>query len=194
MLIELNAHGVSLDGQWQLVPKEPTSEMQNVAFDVLELNYPFGGFNNGTEARNAVYVAMLSAAPQPPTVSTQGWQDISTAPKDGTHIIGNTQWGALEIWWHKDIYDGEYWTDEGDSEPEPTGWIPKPGEQIAPQPDLLTVTRERDQAREALAWYGEQAQLARLVHSEGDEGRHALAADGGKRARSVLQPEVTHDT
>lgn len=40
--------------------------------------------------------------------------------------------------------------------------------------------------REALEWYGEQARLARLIHSEGDAGRHALAADGGKRAREVL--------
>ena len=40
--------------------------------------------------------------------------------------------------------------------------------------------------REALEWYGEQARLCRLIHSEGDAGRHALAHDGGKRALSVL--------
>jgi hypothetical protein len=40
--------------------------------------------------------------------------------------------------------------------------------------------------REALEWYGEQARLARLVHSGGDKGRYALADDGGKRAREVL--------
>ena len=38
----------------------------------------------------------------------------------------------------------------------------------------------------ALAWYGEQARLCRLIHSEGDSGRHALAADGGQRAKAVL--------
>ncbi len=37
-----------------------------------------------------------------------------------------------------------------------------------------------------LAWYGEQARLCRLIHSEGDAGRNALAADGGKRAQAVL--------
>lgn len=37
-----------------------------------------------------------------------------------------------------------------------------------------------------LAWYGEQARLARLIHSEGDAGRHAIAADGGERARAAL--------
>lgn len=45
---------------------------------------------------------------------------------------------------------------------------------------------EVERLREALAWYGEQARLARLIHSGGDAGRHALADDGGKRARSAL--------
>lgn len=50
-----------------------------------------------------------------------------------------------------------------------------------PQADWLT------EAREALEWYAEQTRLARLIHSGGDEGRHALAADGGKRARAALE-------
>jgi len=40
--------------------------------------------------------------------------------------------------------------------------------------------------REALAWYAEQTRLCRLIHSEGDTGRHALSEDGGKRARQAL--------
>ncbi len=39
---------------------------------------------------------------------------------------------------------------------------------------------------EALRWYQEQSRLARLIHSEGDAGRHAIAADGGKRAAAAL--------
>lgn len=39
---------------------------------------------------------------------------------------------------------------------------------------------------ETLKWYGEQTRLCRLIHSEGDAGRHALAADGGKRAQQLL--------
>ena len=39
---------------------------------------------------------------------------------------------------------------------------------------------------EALDWYREQARLARLIHSEGDKGRHALQGDGGKRAAAAL--------
>ncbi|MFM7009063.1 MAG: hypothetical protein ACKO0Z_06970 [Betaproteobacteria bacterium] len=44
---------------------------------------------------------------------------------------------------------------------------------------------------ETLAWYGEQARLCRLIHSGGDEGRHALANDGGKRAKETLQATKT---
>jgi hypothetical protein len=40
---------------------------------------------------------------------------------------------------------------------------------------------------ETLKWYGEQARLARLMHSEGDDGRHAISMDGGKRARAALK-------
>lgn len=39
----------------------------------------------------------------------------------------------------------------------------------------------------ALSWYGEQARLCRLIHSEGDVGRQALANDGGKRAIDALE-------
>lgn len=46
-----------------------------------------------------------------------------------------------------------------------------------------------NQMREALQWYQEQARLARLIHSEGDKGRHALAEDGGKRAEQALAAE-----
>lgn len=54
---------------------------------------------------------------------------------------------------------------------------------------LETLTWQRARIAEleaALTWYGEQARLARLIHSEGDAGRHALADDGGERARKAL--------
>lgn len=47
---------------------------------------------------------------------------------------------------------------------------------VAAAPELLA----------ALEWYGEQARLARLITSEGDAGRHAIARDGGELARSLL--------
>lgn len=38
----------------------------------------------------------------------------------------------------------------------------------------------------ALGWYAEQTSLCRLIHSEGDVGRNALANDGGDLARAAL--------
>lgn len=52
------------------------------------------------------------------------------------------------------------------------------------------VIVERDYIRkleEALHWYGEKARLVRLIHSEGDTGRQALAADGGGRSKTALE-------
>lgn len=56
--------------------------------------------------------------------------------------------------------------------------------------EAMAALREKEERvkalEEVLEWYGEQSRLARLIHREGDAGRHAIAADGGKRARSVL--------
>jgi len=57
----------------------------------------------------------------------------------------------------------------------------------APDPRDAEIAR----LGEALAWYGEQARLARLIHSGGDAARHALAADGGTRARAALHQGET---
>jgi len=42
-------------------------------------------------------------------------------------------------------------------------------------------------AVKALEWYAENARLCRLIHSEGDTGRNALAKDGGNLAKSTLK-------
>jgi hypothetical protein len=55
-----------------------------------------------------------------------------------------------------------------------------------PSAGLHPTSSDVERMRDALEWYGEQARLARLIHSEGDAGRHALAEDGGKRARAIL--------
>jgi len=39
---------------------------------------------------------------------------------------------------------------------------------------------------EACEWYAENARLARLIHSGGDVGRNAIAADGGRRGLAAL--------
>ena len=40
---------------------------------------------------------------------------------------------------------------------------------------------------EALSFYAEHARLCRLIHSEGDAGRSALAKDGGDKARAAIK-------
>ena len=55
---------------------------------------------------------------------------------------------------------------------------------------IEALETERDALRDALEWYGDQTRLARLIHSEGDAGRHALAEDGGDRARAALNREA----
>ena len=58
---------------------------------------------------------------------------------------------------------------------------------MAQQAALIASQAKRIAELESdLAWYGEQARLARLIHSGGDAGRHALTADGGSRARAIL--------
>lgn len=52
----------------------------------------------------------------------------------------------------------------------------------------MEEAKDRIKALEAaLRWYGEQARLARLIHSEGDAGRQALAKDGGAKALAALE-------
>ena len=55
--------------------------------------------------------------------------------------------------------------------------------------EITSLRAENERLREALEWYGEQARLCRLVHSEGDKGRHALDEDGGNRARAALKED-----
>lgn len=55
---------------------------------------------------------------------------------------------------------------------------------------IMRDGREIERLREVLTWYGEQARLARLIHREGDDGRIALSADGGGRARAALSGEA----
>lgn len=58
-----------------------------------------------------------------------------------------------------------------------------------------TIAQLRDRVaglEEGLAWYGEQARLARLIHSEGNAGRWALSEDGGAKARALITKHGDH--
>lgn len=64
--------------------------------------------------------------------------------------------------------------------------------ELAAETIALRAQAARDKARierlqAALRWYGDQARLARLIHSEGDAGRNALARDGGEYAIAALE-------
>ena len=52
-------------------------------------------------------------------------EPIDTAPRDGTHVIGLSQWGWREMWFVRDK-EGDFWMDAQDSEPSPTHWIAVP--------------------------------------------------------------------
>lgn len=56
----------------------------------------------------------------------------------------------------------------------------------APTPPSADSAQDVGELVEALEWYAEQTRLCRLIHSEGDSGRYALSADGGKRARDMV--------
>jgi hypothetical protein len=73
-----------------------------------------------------------------------------------------------------------------DSEGDPLRLIVQADEMDEAAVLIEALSHDRKVMREALGWYGEQARLARLIHSEGDAGRNALAADGGNRARATL--------
>jgi hypothetical protein len=51
---------------------------------------------------------------------------------------------------------------------------------------ITRLTAEVEMLRAALKWYAEQAEGCRKLGSIGDPFRHALDADGGKRARAAL--------
>jgi hypothetical protein len=96
---------------------------------------------------------------------------------------------AAQIWW----WEAGEWRDR-------IGYARSPQVQaqwgyayhLPASPDDATerarLADENARLREALEWYGEQARLCRLIHSEGDPGRHALADDGGKRATAAVMP------
>lgn len=122
------------------------------------------GVRYRTNAGMAKFIAALYPSPKAPSISTfvRGGESLFEAPanRQGTCTCnGAGQWPLVEL--------------------EHAPGCPR-------GPANRQEAGEVERLREELAWYGEQARLARLIHSEGDAGRHALAEDGGKRAQAVL--------
>ena len=83
--------------------------------------YPWDEEHGDQTETGCIFIAreILQAVP--------GWRPIETAPKDGTKLWGYCRNGRqMEVWWHLNFPQPEYWTDEADSEPEPTHWMPLP--------------------------------------------------------------------
>lgn len=67
------------------------------------------------------------------------WQQMSSAPRDGTHFWAYQDGKHYECWWHDDWPRGGYWMDHGDTEPEPEVWRYLP---LLPAPKHSSTMRE----------------------------------------------------
>jgi hypothetical protein len=65
----------------------------------------------------------LVPAASPVAQATDGWQDISTAPKDGKHCILAVQEGVF-VWSVQGAYDGRQWNAVHRSDVQPLAWMP----------------------------------------------------------------------
>ena len=68
------------------------------------------------------------------------WQPIDTAPRDGRGILtcrrdASYNTSIRVCWWNEDMYEGDCWMDDADSEPDPTHWMPIP----SPPTDLQST-------------------------------------------------------
>jgi len=154
---------------------------------------------------------LRSAAPQPPTAS-EGWQDISTAPRDGRWFLICREDEGPESY-EVGCFDPQTWSAYEPAENglyrkvervvnewrgfnnfhRATHWtalLGHPGD-----PDLSTLTRERDQAREALAPFAKVLDAMEHDNQLCEEEIDSVLAGTGivpsdlRRARSVLHPE-----
>jgi len=101
----------------RLVPVEPTRGMMDAANRV--------DWTNEDERATIINIwqAMLAAAPASP-LPGGGWQDISTAPKDGTLImVGAPDCGVSLVRWMLDSWIDEQGFTQGSW---PTHWMPLP--------------------------------------------------------------------
>lgn len=121
----------------RLVPTVPTPDMLNAAVDATDAGSGMSWSNRSPQSLfQAGYEAMLAAAPASPLPEGGGWQDISTAPKDGTVIL---TYGSL----HNDgapygigekptvkisqySAEGEFWCCDAWGSHEPVWWMPLP--------------------------------------------------------------------
>lgn len=136
----LRSQRVAVPEGWCLVPSAPTDAMIHAGrCETSKINDD----DDYTQA-HVCYRAMLAASPQPPPAK-DGWQDISTAPRDGTRILiaGGTYHYTGDTFRHEPDFlitdiahfsdnDGGCWFSRFGSEYDegyvhaPTHWMPLP--------------------------------------------------------------------
>ena len=109
----------------RLVPVEPTLEMM-AAGDAAYENALLSNKRDVIRAFKQRWYAMLSAAPASP-LPGGGWQDISTAPKDGTEVLVMLKPKVIRLgWYFKPSSRTEGWCDENGKRIIPSHWMPLP--------------------------------------------------------------------
>lgn len=125
------------DTEWQMVPKTPTDRM-NIDGHVATEDYI--GRMLPEAFTPVVYAAMLAAAPTPPPLPV--WQDIATAPKDGTRVLlgrfvdGDKRDGYIAVDRYRRSQDGVGYIGWGKFNTQhwpPTHWMPLPAPPPAKQ-------------------------------------------------------------
>lgn len=106
---------------WCWAPTEPTHDMRIAGVEAWKDE------EDGPPI-TAIYRAMLAAAPirpEPPRSAAAvsgGWQDISTAPKDGTRLLVHDDAGACGVAW----WNGRWWEDSFGALWDAVRWLPIP--------------------------------------------------------------------
>lgn len=100
-------------------PKFTPAEIRELAKELRELDTPCN--------EKGCPVCAAADALEYLLQEIEEWRPIETAPKDGQSIwvYEPRRFTQFIAWWKSD-FDGEYWQNEADSEPDPSHWRPLP--------------------------------------------------------------------
>lgn len=98
-----------------------------------------GAIENAFEALVKAREDILTEVIQLRAQVENAWQQMSSAPRDGTHFWAYQDGKHYECWWHDDWPRGGYWMDHGDTEPEPEVWRHLP---LLPAPKHSSTERQ----------------------------------------------------
>lgn len=105
-------------------------KLQAAVFDVIAsgrktMNPRIAGITRDLFTKAAEAIADRARSPLAAPMA-EGWRDMASAPKDGTRFLARQGDRHFDCWWVSDPYEGCFWQDEADSEPDPTHWMPLP--------------------------------------------------------------------